>query len=180
MLAFEAGWGDARTSLHIDLDFEGVKQTSAMEALRAHAEAFAPLVDDRENQTIVSLIDQALDDGWTPAKLASGISASFAEGYHIYDDSGALVRTVPTDSWSEMVARTELSRAQTAGALALYRDAAIEKVMYVTTQGPSVCDECAPLDGQVFAIDDLGDNTPPIHPRCCCALVAADDDVSAT
>lgn len=176
---YEHGWGNAKRTLSVDLSFDGPPQAYAMEALRARAEDFAVLADDRESRTIILLLDQALADGWTPGKLSDEIAQSFSDGVHVYDDNGELQRVIPTDSWSEMVARTELSRAQTRGALALYADAGVQKVMYVTSGGSSVCDECEPLDGEVFNVDDLdSNNTPPLHPGCCCSLTPADEDIA--
>ncbi|MBR3389635.1 MAG: minor capsid protein [Prevotella sp.] len=50
-----------------------------------------------------------------------------------------------------------------------YEDAGIEKVEWVTQRDEKVCEECLPLDGKVFPIDDC----PPCpeHYNCRCFLL---------
>lgn len=171
-----SGYTSARELLDLSIDFSNGVPSYAMEALRKHSDEFAFLVNQREQDYLNDLIDQALAAGRTPGELAENIARGFEDGYHITDDQGNVIRTLPSDSWSEMVARTELSRAQSLGNDALYRDVGIEKVLFATTQGANVCDECEPYDGQIFAIDDAPQ--PPLHPCCCCVLIAADEDVN--
>lgn len=173
----EAGWDSAKHLLDLAASFDTVP-VFTLDALRKHAEQFAFLIVQRENQALFDVIDTGLAEGWTPAYVADQIQQTFSDGYHVYD-GGKLVRTTPSDTWSTMVARTELSRAQTMGNLALYQAAQIARVMFVTTQGENVCPECAELDGELIAMSDLtDDDTPPLHPNCACALVAADEDVN--
>lgn len=171
-----AGYASARQLLDLSIDFERGVPSYAMEALRKRVDEFAFMVNQREQDYLNDLIDQALAAGQTPGELAKNIAQGFADGYHITDDQGNVVRTLPTDAWSEAVARTELSRAQSMGNEALYRDAGIEKVLFATTQGANVCDECEPLDGEIYSLNDAPQ--PPIHPNCCCVLIAADEDVN--
>lgn len=179
-----AGAANASDLLGIKVDLEGVKQSWAMQALRDHVGDFAVLINQREQDYLEQLLDQGLADGWTPKRLKDEISQSFAEGYHILGDTGELDRTIPSDSWAEMVARTELNRAQTFGALSLYSAAGIEKIQWLTTGGGDVCDICAPADGEIVKMGQVFDSVdvdaPPAHPRCNCAVIAADDDVRLT
>lgn len=170
------GYTSARKILNLSIDFERGVPSYAMEALRQHVDEFAFLVNQREQDYLNDVIDDALATGATPGTLAANIKSAFEGGYHITDDQGNVVRTMPTDSWSETVARTELSRAQSLGNMALYRDAKIEKVLFATTQGANVCDICEPMDGRVYDIEDAPQ--PPIHSNCCCCLIAADEDVN--
>lgn len=175
----EAGWGNAQQLLQIEADFANVKPTFAMEALRKRVDEFAFLINQREQQALNMVLDTALSEGWTSKQLAGEISQTLSDGYHVidHDENGQLVvkRTIPTDAWASTVARTELNRAQTMGALELFRSADIEKVQWVTNGGSTVCDDCDALDGQIFAIDEVPDC--PYHPNCCCGLSAADEDV---
>jgi SPP1 gp7 family putative phage head morphogenesis protein len=50
-----------------------------------------------------------------------------------------------------------------------HRDAGIEEVMWVTAGDERVCEECRPLDGQVFRLDQV----PPKHWGCRCILIPA-------
>lgn len=172
----ETGWANAKELLDIKGDLADVKPTFAMEALRDRVAEFTTLVNQREQDYLNSLLDSALDRGWTPGKLSTEILHAFADGYHIYNDSGQLVKTMPTDAWSTMVARTELNRAQTMGAMALYHAAGVQKVEWVTNHGATVCADCAELDGETWPIGDVPED-PPLHPNCACALVAADEDL---
>jgi SPP1 gp7 family putative phage head morphogenesis protein len=171
----EAGFESAKEFLDLSLTFD-VTPSVAMSELRTHADDFGSLVVKREQQALFDTIDQALAEGWTSKKTADQLLSTLKDGYHVYDDQGLLVRVIPTQDWATMVARTELSRAQTLGNLALYRAAQIEKVLYSTTEGANVCDECAPDDGKIFPIDDAPEI--PRHPNCCCAFIAADADVN--
>jgi SPP1 gp7 family putative phage head morphogenesis protein len=181
-IALSAGWISAKDVAALAVDISAGFDTIpswALQAMRDDIDAFAFMVNEREQKTLFNTIDQAVAQGMTPKDLATDIASVFAEGYHVLSDQGDVVRMIPTDDWSEAVARTELSRAQTMGALALYKEAKIEKVTFITTQGANVCPECEVLDGETFAVADLeDDNTPPIHPNCCCALTPADEDVA--
>ena len=48
-----------------------------------------------------------------------------------------------------------------------YRDAGIDEVMWVTARDERVCEECGPMDGQVFPIDRI---PPKPHWGCRCML----------
>lgn len=52
-----------------------------------------------------------------------------------------------------------------------FRAVGIERVRWVTQEDNRVCTDCEPLDGQVFAIEDV---PPPQHYGCRCYLVPAD------
>ena len=184
VLLVEAGYFSAgellQASGKIEQSFDVVPSTT-LDAIRKKAEQFAFLVNSREQQSLFDVIDTAIADGQTPKELAGVVAQTFADGYHITSPGTGVVKKIATDAWSQMVARTELSRAQTAGQVALYTQAGIEKVRWVTNHGSTVCDDCDAADGQVVALGDPFDGVdtdePPAHPNCCCALMAADDDV---
>jgi SPP1 gp7 family putative phage head morphogenesis protein len=187
-ILLEAGWLSASEILQeagkIEAGFEGTVPSLTLDAIRQKAEDFAFMVNGREHQALFDVIDNAIATGQTPKELAGVVADTFAAGYHITSPGTGVVTKMPTDAWSEMVARTELSRAQTAGQMALYEAAGIEHVMWVTNQGATVCDECADADGQVLPIGDPFDGVdtdePPAHPNCCCALMAADEDITGS
>ena len=183
-IAISAGWLSGQDVIaiadEITLDF-GTVPTKTLEAIDDVAKRFAFLVNKREQQVLYDLIDNAIANGQTVASLARSINASFGQGYHILDDGGNITTTVPTPSWSEMVARTELSRAQTAGQLAVYRAAGVQTFIWQSNHGPTVCDECNDADGTVVRDGELFDgvdvDAPPAHPNCCCNLLPYDEDV---
>jgi hypothetical protein len=182
-LAVEAGWLNGaeivKEAATISTGFD-VVPAETLEAIKAKADAFAFLVNDREQQTLYGLIDDAVANGQTVKSLAGAIKDSFADGYHVTNADGEVVKKIPTDYWSQMVARTELNRAQTFGQMAVYRAADIEKVVWMTNHG-NPCDLCDEADGTVVAIGDnfegVDCDAPPAHPSCACAILPADEDV---
>lgn len=52
-----------------------------------------------------------------------------------------------------------------------FRDAGVEKVMWVTQRDERVCDECYPRDGEIYSIDEV----PERHFHCRCVLMPVMD-----
>ena len=75
------------------------------------------------------------------------------------------------------IVQTEVTRGQAAGAAAIYRDAGVQRVEWVTAEDARVCDFCDANEaaGPVFLGQAFpsGAIQPPQHPRCRCALVPA-------
>lgn len=69
----------------------------------------------------------------------------------------------------EMIARTEIMRASNNGTMEIYQanPDVLSGWQFITAQDDRVCPECAPLDGQIFDLNDTA-NQPPIHPNCRC------------
>lgn len=180
-----AGWTSGKDLLNVAesvlATFGDVVPAETLSALQDGAGRFAFLVNQREQQQIYDLIDNAIATGQTVSALADSISTSFQDGYHVTDDDGNLVRTIPSDSWSNMVARTELSRAQTAGQVAIYNTAGVQTVIWQSNHGQTVCDECSDADGAVVPLGEIfemvGVDAPPAHPCCCCNVLPYDEDV---
>lgn len=178
----DAGWSNARALLAIESGFETVP-TWALSELEAKVKAFGVMVNQREQQALIDALQVAIANGSSVSDTAAAISETFGQGYHVFGADGTLERIIPTKQWSEMVARTELSRASNAGTMALYRAAQVQKVEWVTTEGENVCEICDEADGttvdlgQVFDFVDV--DSPPAHPRCCCGLLAADPNIVA-
>ncbi|MGD0053303.1 MAG: phage minor head protein [Vulcanimicrobiaceae bacterium] len=184
-LLVEAGWKNARQLLDLTVGFDQVP-AYALAALEGDAKRLAFLAVQRERHALLEQLQLAIANGDGVRELAAAIETTFAEGYHtplIRDTGGAqqplTFRRIPTQTWSTMVARTELSRAENAGAVALYRDAGVEKVRWSCANSETSCEECMDADDEVV---DLGDafpfvdvDAPPSHPNCVCAIVSADD-----
>ena len=109
------------------------------------------LITDFEDATkndLQGIVTQALQEGWSNDQLAEKIS----------------------DSWSfsasraEVIARTETAFADVQGNLALYREAGIEKLVWLAAD-TAPCDECEALDGKTISVDG---EMPPAHPNCRC------------
>lgn len=76
-----------------------------------------------------------------------------------------------------MIARTELIRANNAGSLAAMRESGVvEKKEWTTAEDDDVSEDCEGNSDQgAIDLDDTfesGDDAPPAHPNCRCALVA--------
>lgn len=175
-----AGWMSAKQLLDLETEFD-VVPASAIASLKGIVKQFTFMAVGREREVLRALLEQGLDAGDSSAQVAKTISSAFADGYHVIDDAGAVTRTIPTEAWSAMVARTELSRASNIGTMALYRAAKVEKVRWIATGGANMCDLCDGADDEVV---DLGDDfpvvdvdSPPAHPNCVCTTVPADDDI---
>lgn len=113
-------------------------------------------------QAVVDAIQQAIESGaaigategsqgYQPGSLAEALSGLFDE----YKSQAATI------------ARTEMSKIRNEAALERYRQAGIERVEW--TGGDSPCDDCDPMVGETFPIDDC----PPIplHPNCECGWI---------
>lgn len=84
------------------------------------------------------------------------------------------------ESWAQMVALTETSRAQSAAAINQYREAGLQFKGWMTALDQRVCPRCFEnefnADGtpRVIPIEanfPSGDPWPPAHPRCRCAPI---------
>lgn len=106
---------------------------------------------------IASVLADGLERGETPATIAKALRG-------ISDD--------PT--WALTVAWTETNRAQNAAALDVYRARGYAGKGWLTARDQRVCPRCqANADEGAIALDDAfvsGDQHPPGHPRCRCAL----------
>jgi hypothetical protein len=179
----EAGWTNARQLLDLTTGFD-VVPARMLAQLRGQAMRLAFLAIERERHALAVTLERSVAEGLGASETAAAIRETFAEGYHVGLRDGTqaglpLFRRIPTKTWSEMVARTELSRAANAGTMGLYRDAGVKKVRWSATNGSACCDECSDADDEVVEIGDafpyVDVDAPPAHPRCCCGLVSADD-----
>lgn len=75
---------------------------------------------------------------------------------------------------AEMIARTELAWAYNKGLVEAHKELGTHKVRWLSVIDNKTCNDCRENDGQVFDIDNLPDI--PLHPRCRCTIVSADDD----
>lgn len=109
------------------------------------------------------LVVDALDEGWSSQRLAKEIRASEAFGR----------------PRAEMIARTELAKADTEGQTIGWRESGlVEQLEWLTAAG--CCDACTAMNGKRAGLDGLfpGGKKCPLHPNCRCTVVAVlrDDD----
>jgi SPP1 gp7 family putative phage head morphogenesis protein len=84
-----------------------------------------------------------------------------------------------------MIARTEIIRAHAQGQLAAMKNSGVvEKKAWSTSEDGDQCDDCdANAEQEGIPLDDdfqSGDDAPPCHPNCRCALVASFDEDEET
>jgi hypothetical protein len=117
-------------------------------------------ISETTRASINELIQQALDEGMSPHELADAITSA--------TDFSAFR--------AEMVARTELAKAQTSGALAGWKESGLVSGKSWLLGSENVDDECTDnADEGVIDIDETfssGDDAPPAHPNCACDCVA--------
>ena len=170
----EVAWENAKHLLDISTGFDVVPERT-LKKLRDRINDLTFMVQEREQEALRATLDAGFSEGLSGKEVASRISEMFSEGYHRLNDEGKVVLVAATPAWSEMVARTEMATAATAGALDLYQEAGIKTLRW---QASDPCDICEEYDDQVYPIDDLPDE-PPVHPNCRCALVPGDDDLGS-
>lgn len=153
-----------------------VAQTRALKAIEAYVLKFSKNIIGREKDGLKALLADAVKQGTPTVDLAASISEYFSDGIHYLTDDGAVERTTASDTWAEMVARTETTRAYNAGVMDLYRQGDVEKVMFMSSEDERVCDQCDDFDGNVYAIEDAPDIPGDTHPSCRCVYVIAPDD----
>lgn len=119
------------------------------------------IADTRINELGQVLAD-ALENGDSPGKLAKALRA-----------------VLDGPRWADLVAVTEINRAVSAATLITYAEMNVGAKSWMTAGDDRVCPQyCEPnaADGIIplGATFDSGDQAPPAHPRCRCAIDAAD------
>jgi SPP1 gp7 family putative phage head morphogenesis protein len=179
-LLAEVGWSQGKALLDLTPGFD-VVPTATLKRLRASAEGYESKLRAMDQDTLRAVLDAAFSDGASVPETRDLLKTAFAGGVHFIDDAGNAVRTIPTESWATMVARTELSQAANLGMMDLYQSAGIEQIMWVAADSPTTCDDCADLDGQVTNLGEPFPETdvegPPFHPNCVCTTSPADKDL---
>ena len=75
---------------------------------------------------------------------------------------------------TERLMVTEMRRLQTAVQKESYERNGYKEYYFITAGDERVCPECAKLHGQHFKVSEMqvGENAPPMHPRCHCSTTA--------
>lgn len=78
---------------------------------------------------------------------------------------------------AERLLRTEIARVQTQAQIESYEANGIDEYEYVACGLKDVCPLCKEMDGKTFKLKDMeiGENAPPMHPNCHCALAPHSD-----
>jgi hypothetical protein len=118
-------------------------------------------ITETTRETLQGLVEQAFEDGWSPAQLSKQIQEAAAFGRQR----------------AMMIARTELARAQVAGGLRTAAEGGVtHKRWLINPASPTAIeDECGgnAKDGWILVAANFssGDVGPPQHPNCECTLV---------
>jgi hypothetical protein len=130
------------------------------------ARGLAGMLDDAE-VTIRSISESRLDV----------LAQTLAEGIHNGDPvkvvGKALEGVLDDPQWAEMVANTEMNRAMSTGSLDQYRTAGVEFKSWLTADRPCPICESNEADEAISleSVFTSGDDAPPAHPNCMCALI---------
>ena len=174
----EIAWDDSAELLGADLGFD-VAPGWAAKALRTHADEVGGTIADNDRRTMLDVLGNALANGWSAKDTGTALKSALAP-MTSYDDDGKPVRTLDSDSYFDMVARTELQRASNVGQFALYEKAGVQNVTWVAAEP---CDLCAEADGVTLPLGEtfpgVDVECPPSHPRCRCILSPSDEDLES-
>ncbi len=120
-------------------------------------------IDESTREMLRSLVSDAIDDGWSTGHLEKEVS-----------DAAAF-----SDYRSEMIARTELARAEGIGKMMAWRrSGVVKRKRWLLDDDP--CDICEnnALQGPIKLDEpfESGDDAEPAHPHCRCAVVAETEE----
>jgi len=114
-------------------------------------------IDDATRDMLRGSVEAAIDEGWSPQKLADQIKAD-----HAFSDVRA-----------DTIARTEIARADSEGSVIGWEASGlVEGREWLTAEG--CCDACQELDGVIVGLREPfpgGIDGTPAHPNCRCAQI---------
>lgn len=114
---------------------------------------------------------------WMSAVMTRTLADGLVEGQHPLEIARELAKNVDIGlDRARTIARTELIRAHAEGQLGALKALGVEEVgvavEWATAGDEQVCEECEPLEGAVFKIDEVS-GLIPRHPNCRCAFIPA-------
>lgn len=106
---------------------------------------------------------------FTVETLARTLAEGVAAGENITDLTARVRHALGDGSRAEMIARTEVARAQTVATKDTYVENGMGGRQWLAASDAE--EDCADLDGTIVAMDDdFPDGDPPLHPNCRCAI----------
>ena len=126
-------------------------------------------ITESTREMISGQVEEALKEGWSTSRLADELAES-----HAFSEARA-----------EMIARTEIAQADVAGAMSGYRASNLVKGnQWITAEDDKVSDECLACEAAgVIGLDEKfpgGNDAPPNHPNCRCAVIPILEDDERT
>jgi hypothetical protein len=149
-------WSKARAA-----ELVGMKYTKSGKLITNPNAKWA--ITDATRESLQSLVTNAIENGWSTDRLGTEIKGSYAF----------------SDARADMIARTEIKRADVQGSLEAYKASGVVKgKQSLLSSDYDNDDECsANADDGVIPLEQAfssGDDAPPYHPNCRCVLVPAD------
>lgn len=129
-------------------------------------------------QNCLKDVKVAIFNGMRSGQSIDAISKNIGDVFKQYGSDPKVTRPDKL----EMIARTNINNAIADARLEAARDPvvmdAFPALMFSALMEAGTCDECAALDGSVYAVDDPIWNTitPCIHPNCNCWVIAVSAD----
>jgi SPP1 gp7 family putative phage head morphogenesis protein len=157
-----AGLTDDLKSLAGGIDWSTWKPGSPGAAAKVAGGGLKDLLD-ATSTTIKGINDTTL------ARIGDAIANGLIAGENATDATLAILRSVDElladPSRAEMIAITEGNRAYSASSIDSMKDAELPGFVWLAYDG--ACEDCAEMEGD----HDFGDEYPPLHPNCRCAVV---------
>jgi hypothetical protein len=158
-LMAEIGWSQGKAMLDLTTGFD-VVPIATLKRLRESANEFGDRINLQEKDALRLAITEAFEKGLSVPQTRDLISETFKEGYHSIGEDGNVERRVPSDSWSTMVARTELSAASNAGMMDLYSVAGVQQIEWIAADSPTTCFPAGELVSTIRGMVPIEDLTP--------------------
>lgn len=135
------------------------------------ADQAAAYAAEQVNDTIVGI------DATTLESVADAVSAGISQRLGV-PGTAKLIKDVVDgmSTWrAEMIASTEMNDAMSQAYLGKLKRNAVEMKQWIL--GPNACDQCVDnAEASPIPVDDdfpSGDDAPPAHPKCVCAVAGA-------
>lgn len=122
------------------------------------------------------ILDEGFKKGYTLKEFEKKIGKlGLKDLYRMTDDgtiklgvSGMPILARSSDKRPMSIARSEVTRMSTLGAIAYYKENNITQVRWCASYGDRTCPDCEALNNMIFPINEVPEI--PFHPLCRCAL----------
>jgi SPP1 gp7 family putative phage head morphogenesis protein len=166
---YAAGLSTGLPLVGLDVDLDQANERS-VDWARDRAASLITQIEENTRDMLRDTVAQAIEEGWSADELAQEIAGSI--GF--------------SDERAQTIARTETIAANNQGNLAAYKDAAAQGIAlmkeWLTAGDDLVSEECQANEDQgPIPLDDdfdSGDDAPPLHPNCRCAVAPVVSDES--
>jgi SPP1 gp7 family putative phage head morphogenesis protein len=166
---YAAGLSTGLPLVGLGVDLDQANERS-VDWARDRAASLVTQIEENTRDMLRDTVAQAIEEGWSADELAHEIAGSI--GF--------------SDERAQTIARTETIAANNQGNLAAYKDAAAQGIAlmkeWLTAGDDLVSEECQANEDQgPIPLDDdfdSGDDAPPLHPNCRCAVAPVVSDES--